>query len=174
MDDLTGKLFAAVCAVIATKAVDAILKRREKPRIVCESRYSGFPVPKVGSSFGPEVVDAFGKIFFRLQFFGGSPIKNVRIRLDCGRNELVGWCWFVGQLLDCQRLQDRMQHENSGQCVWAYINPGDVLDLEVEVRKVTDPSEIRLEIDAEGLLVHHKRTHIQCDVQPRSGTRRGA
>jgi len=95
---------------------------------------------------------------------GNAPVENVRMRLSCSSTDKFDhFCFLVDEEVKCDRLTiDDKCNPSVMTCTWAYINPGDDLELTVDVSNCTDPEAVVLEIDGKATTIARKKLTMQC------------
>ena len=101
---------------------------------------------------------------FMISHVGNATVENVRMRLRCAAAEKIGHFFFcVDEEVKCDRLSvDERRTANSVSCTWAYINPGDDLELIVAIQDCARPDEVTLEIDGKSTTIARKKLTMQC------------
>lgn len=101
---------------------------------------------------------------FMISHVGNATIENVRMRLRCAQTDKIDHYFFcVDEEVKCDRLViDERTAVNYVSCTWAYINPGDDIELIAAIQDCSRPDEMALEIDGKSTTIARRKLTMQC------------
>lgn len=101
---------------------------------------------------------------FMISHVGNVTVENVRMRLQCAGTDRIEHFFFcVDEQVKCDRLTiDERTSNNSVSCTWAFLNPGDDVELILTVQDCLHPDQVALEIDGKSTTIARKKLTMQC------------
>ena len=157
MIDLLSAILLLIVGAIITQCLNWYQKRRNilDCKICCDSSYC------------PDGDSAI--VTFVLTHKGSEIIKDLHLRFECkGEDSIQGYCFYVDEQLKCDRLDQasnnsEKESDTSFRSTWAYLNPKDVIELEVHLAPGAQAENSTLEIDGEKVMVQRKRMKLNCE-----------
>lgn len=130
---------------------------------VCKDKFSQ-PKRKLSCKASYCPIGLITEFRFMISHVGNTTAENVRMHLSCSHADKIdSFCFCVDEQVKCDRLIiDETKNAHSMSCTWSYINPGDDLELTVNIQNCTNPDQVTLEIDGKSTTVARKRLTMQC------------
>jgi hypothetical protein len=168
MAELLDKLGFLLLGALVTYVVQRILhERHEKSKVIKTGKiaFRGLPESHLflfrgltkelwEAKIPPELREQYLTVVYFLVSTGRGVINDLRLRLRVPpHGNILSYQFQVEHEIICGRLDERRKDQNTVEVNWKYLNPGDVIDLHVFVDGITDPSQVELEVDGEGVTV---------------------
>lgn len=148
--------------------------RRHRPRkaLRCRTTYCCDFLTPTAAGVGDLQIRLSGQelinptvISFEVASVGNTPIENVRMRVDAGpTDKIVRRQIYVSDLVQCERITERVDSARSMRCTWEYINPKDVVEIVLLVAPCKSPECVTFEIDAQGVEVERSAMLSDCSL----------
>lgn len=104
----------------------------------------------------------------RLKNTGNVAVENVRVRLIPGTgNNVIRWQYRVQQGLYCDRLKAEKQSQDDVRVEWAYLNVKDAIDLYMWLAPCSDPTALKIEVDAKDVAICETPLTLDCQFGKR-------
>ncbi len=98
-----------------------------------------------------------------MRVLDGKPVKNVQMEVRAGKgNEILQHCFNVARRVICDRLKTVSDEKKKLRCEWSYLNPDEVVELEMIVGPCADARQIAIDVDAEGVVVKTELGRLNC------------
>ncbi|MCA9125278.1 MAG: hypothetical protein H6822_27395 [Planctomycetaceae bacterium] len=130
---------------------------------VCKDKFTQ-PKRKLSCKASYCPIGSITEFRFMISHVGNTTAENVRMHLYCSHaDKIETFCFCVDEQVKCDRLTiDEKKNPNSMSCTWSYINPGDDLELTLNIENCNAPDQVILEIDGKSTTVARKRLTMQC------------
>ncbi len=102
--------------------------------------------------------------YYRLKNSSQIIARNVKVRIELQNDvKLLRYTFLVQQQVVCERLETD-ERSTPPKFKWSYINPGEVIDLELVIVPYLGTSDVKLEVDGEYVLFEEKPIQTNCAI----------
>lgn len=164
LDKIVFLLFGGVVALVVQQI---FYKLHEKTKIikVRQIAFQGLPDSHMfffdgltkdmwEKAIPSEIRDNCITVIYFLMSAGRGVIKDLKITLETKNNgDIASYQFQVDRQIICERLSESKPSPSRLEAVWQYVNPGEVIDLHALVSGTTNPEDIELGVDGEGVQV---------------------